>query len=93
MIAKTKDPENEFPIVLETTRPNIFDEDSRNHWKKVHKFIKESPIEILINSIFNYIDHNLSNNPNYLYGGGHFKYNFWFKTVEDKEEFLKILKK
>lgn len=88
MIIDPKPNEPLFPIVSENPRPCIFEEKDRIYWKEAHKFIKESTIEIMVNKVFWGIDEGLKD-PEFQYAGGHFKYNFLFKTKEDKETFFK----
>jgi hypothetical protein len=80
-----------FPILLEQNRPNVFNEKDRIWWLSFHNLIKESSIEIQINGAFWGLDDGLQIE-GVIYCGGHFRYNFGFKTREDKQAFLDELK-
>lgn len=86
----TEHPEN-FPVVVNIGRPDIFNEKDAIFWKYIHQYLKETLIELKVNNAFYFVDEILSEqNPGY--GGGGFKYYFWFKSNEDAQAFLDYYK-
>ena len=70
-------------MINQDINPNFFVEIGRPD------FIIESPIKIMINSIFWVVDDLLNRGKNY--SGGGMKYMFWFETQKDLTEFKEKL--
>lgn len=78
-------------IELNLGRPNIFEQHNYESWEKIHKIIKECEIKIIANGVFFWLDSEMSNNKEYRYGGGGYKYCFWFENKEDALKFIDYL--
>jgi hypothetical protein len=74
---------------IDLGRPDLFTDEDRVYWRKVHALIQETPVEIKINGIWGFIQDTLDNNGGY--GGGGMKYMFWFRSDEDLETFKQAL--
>ena len=74
---------------VEIGRPDFHTKEDRNFYLAIHNFIIESPINIMINSIFWVVDDLLNRGKNY--SGGGMKYMFWFETQKDLTEFKEKL--
>ena len=85
-------PSIENPVMVDIGRPNIVDESSYKYWTNIHKFIRESPLSVMVNSAFNWVDSGLKN-PDFRYLGGGFHYCFWFETEEGIHALREFMKK
>lgn len=74
-------------FVLDIGRPSFFNEDQRLILKRFHDWCLETDIDIVVNNCFHWLYNELCIE-NSRYGGGGFKYCFWFKLIEDKDLFL-----
>lgn len=89
MIKNPDIPLTEFPIVLDIGRPDSFCEKDHTDWAKLHSFVKECDFEIGISNAFYFIEEMLHTNQNY--GGGGFKYCFWFRDHTQHDIFVNKL--
>jgi hypothetical protein len=78
----------ESEIFADIGRPSIFSDRDHIFWRKVHSYIKECDIPMSVSSAFWMVEEILTK-PDSRYGGGGFKYCFWFNNENDKDRFLK----
>lgn len=81
----------QWQYYIDVGRPTFFDDEQRAYWKKFHDQVKNSPICIEVNGIFSKMDEMIEAGEGY--GGGAFKYMFWFETHSDKMKFIDELEK
>ena len=80
----------QMPVPAESvdlTRPDLFNEDDFMKWGEMHSWIRESDTPVAVNSAFYFIDDILQKAEG-GYGGGGFRYVFWFHNTDDKMKFI-----
>ena len=87
MIVKHDNTDGLFSIDL--GRPDIFDDKDREWWRVIHTWIKESTIEIGVSPVFWYVDNII--NEGTCYGGGGYKYMFWFTSQLELNYFKEVI--
>lgn len=80
-----------FPIMLDIGRPSFYagDDETRDYLYTVQEWIRTVDIEIKVNGFYHTLTEMLRTDAGFL--GGGFKYCFWFRSVEDRDQFTKQL--
>ncbi len=89
MIANTEIETSELPAWINLGRPDLFNDEDRAWWKRIHDCIKTCEVPIFVNGMFDSIDKMIENKQSY--GGGGFAYKFWFETEADRSSFIRLL--
>ena len=85
--------ENDNPsiVAINLGRPNYFREEDFLFWEKVYDVIENSDIKIRVNDIYEKIRTLCTERM--AYGGGGFRFEFFFTTFDECERFEEAMKK
>lgn len=72
-------------VIINIGRPSFISDHEREQWRDINKWIEESPVPVKVNGMYWTMKEYLRVETNYL--GSGFKYNFWFRSMEDLEQF------
>jgi hypothetical protein len=86
-IVRYENSDNLFTIDI--GRPDIFNDKDREWWRVLHTWIKESTIHIGVSPAFWFVDNII--NEGKCYGGGGFKYMFWFESQLEANYFKEVV--
>lgn len=81
--------ENKEYLAINIGRPDILNEDQMEMWKQFQSYVKITPLRIVVNNAYPFIDGLIMANQ-YYSGDGH-SYTFWLETQEDLNEFVEKL--
>ena len=73
------------PVSVDLGRPTFYVDADFILWSEVFDFIETTPMTIAVNGVFYHMMELCSTKQHY--GGGGFKFMFWFKNQEDADQF------
>lgn len=85
LLDKNISPYNEN-IFYNLIRPDLQNDVDFDVWIDIHNYVKVCNYTIFVSSAFYMVDEYLKDRQGY--GGGGFRYMFWFNSEEDKQKFI-----
>ena len=75
-----------FRFKIDLGRPSFTDDEQRNSWIKFFDYVDDTEIQLKVNGVYRTMEASCKNSESYM--GGGFSFCFWFKSIEDRKQFL-----